>query len=66
MDKNEKCPFCGLPKYEYGIRNCCEEGEAEEYAENIEKHQKQRMNKLAENIVKIIEVNENPSQPKLF
>lgn len=24
------CRYCGLPKYEFGVRNCCEKGQAEE------------------------------------
>lgn len=65
-DPNEKCPFCGMLKYESGVRNCCEEGEAEEYAENLEKHKDNRMLKLLVNIAKIVEANDEPSQPKLF
>jgi len=62
------CPFCGLPKYEYGVRNCCAEGEAEEYGNSLKKHQRRRYKNLMENIEKIM-VNgqgESPLQLSLF
>ena len=63
---NEKCQFCGLPKYEYGVRNCCEEGEAEEYAENLKKYKRERLNKLIEIVEKVTEANNKPNQLSLF
>ena len=27
---DELCPYCGMPKYEEGVRNCCERGAREE------------------------------------